>query len=322
MVSPSERKTAARVLIKQWGYSENKGCDLAGISRTGFRYVPVEREDEAELTERIKELARRHKRYGYRMIAELLKREGRNVNHKRVHRIWKKEGLQLPRRRPRRRRRGKTVQIVNKAEHRNHVWSYDFVEDRTQRGDKLRILVVIDEYTRECIELRVDRSITARKVKDSLSWLFLVRGVPEHIRSDNGPEFIARSLCRWLKEAGCRTIFIKPGSPWENPYVESFNGKLRDECLNREVFRNVKEAKEIVENWRHEYNEFRPHSSLGYKTPLEFAKQCGEEKFSIHCPTSGRRPVSLRLDSESTEPITSALTNVNQNISKEKTLTF
>jgi len=292
MVSPSDRKTAAKVLIGDWGYSQNKGCSLAGISRTGFRYMPRVREDDSQLRERIKELAVKHNKYGYRMIAALLEREGRKVNHKRVHRIWKEEGLQLPRRRPKRKRRGQTAQIVNKAQHKNHVWSYDFVHDSTERGQTLRILVIVDEYTRECLELRVDRSIKSNKVIDSLSWLFLLRGAPQYIRSDNGPEFIARSLCRWLQERECSTIFINPGSPWENPYVESFNSRLRAECLSRELFRNVKEAQQIVENWRREYNEFRPHSSLKYETPAEF---------SLHCPSSGRPPVSLHKGSDSTQ---------------------
>ena len=310
MVSPSDRKTAAKVLIEDWGYSQNKGCALAGISRTGFRYVPRIRKDEADLRERIKELSFKHKKYGYRMIAALLAREGEKVNHKRMHRIWKEEGLQQPRRGPKRKRRGRTVEIVNKAEHKNHVWSYDFVQDSTERGRTLRMLVIVDEYTRECLELRVDSSITSRKVIDSLSWLFLLRGTPKYIRSDNGPEFIARSLCQWLEEQGCSTIFIKPGSPWENAYVESFNSRLRAECLNREIFRNKKEAQEIVENWRREYNEFRPHSSLGYETPAEF---------SLHCPSSGRPPVSLRKGSEATRNV---ITDENNITRKGPTPTF
>lgn len=309
-MSPSDRKTAAKVLMQDWGYSQNKGCALAGISKTGFRYTPREREDETYLRERIEELAVKHKKYGYRMIAALLEREGMKVNHKRVHRIWKEEGLQLPRRGPKRKRRGQTVEIVNKAQHKNHVWSYDFVHDATERGRTLRILVIVDEYTRECLELRVDRSITSSKVIDSLSWLFLLRGAPRYIRSDNGPEFIARTLCRWLKEQGCSTIFIKPGSPWENAYVESFNSRLRAECLNRELFTNLKEARKIVENWRREYNEFRPHSSLGYETPAEF---------SLHCPSSGRPPVSLRKGSEASQNVITDQFDITR---KEPTPTF
>jgi transposase InsO family protein len=213
-----------------------------------------------ELTERIKKLVKKHGRYGYRRIAVMLRREGKLVNTKRVHRIWKLERLQIPCRRPKRRRYGP-----------NHVWSYDFVEDRTERGNKLRLLNVIDEFTRECLAIRVEPSMPAAKVIATLSWLFKLRGTPEHIRSDNGPEFIADALRDWLGKSGCATIYIEPGSPWENPYIESFNGKLRDECLNREIFANGAEARVIIENWRMEYNTQRPHSSLDNLTPVEFA---------------------------------------------------
>ena len=166
---------------------------------------------------------------------------------------------------------------MHKAEYPNHVWSYDFVEDRTERGGKLRILVIIDEYTRECLAIRVEPSIPALVVTRMLEWLFLTRGVPKYIRSDNGPEFISKAVCQWLKESGCRSLFIRPGSPWENGYIESFNDKLRDECLNREIFRNGKEAQAIVEVWRQEYNNYRPHSSLGYLTPAKFARRYYEK---------------------------------------------
>jgi putative transposase len=236
-------------------------------------YQARRRRDEAVLTRRIHELAVRRSRYGYRRITVLLRREGTWVNKKRVHRIWKAEGLSLPLRRPRRRRMGPAGEIVNKAKYPNHVWSYDFLEDRTERGGKLRILVIIDEYTRECLAVRIAPSIPARAVVEALEWLFLSRGVPKHLRSDNGPEFVARVVCEWLEKAGCQTIFITPGSPWENGYVESFNDKLRDECLNREVFRNGREAQVVAEAWRQEYNNDRPHSSLGYLTPADFTRQ-------------------------------------------------
>jgi len=244
-----------------------------GLSRSLVSYIARRRRDEAKLIKKIHKLAIRHSRYGYRRIAVLLRREGWDVNRKRVHRIWKSEGLGLPRRRPRRRRMGTVGEMINKAEYPNHVWSYDFVEDRTERGGKLRILVIIDEYTRECLAIRVEPSIPASVVIEVLEWLFLTRGVPKHIRSDNGPEFISKAVCQWLKESGCSSLFITPGSPWENGYIESFNDKLRDECLNREIFRNGKEAQTIVEAWRQEYNNHRPHSSLGYLTPTEFARQ-------------------------------------------------
>ena len=236
-------------------------------------YISRQRRDEVELVRKIHELAIHHGRYGYRRITILLRREGRKINRKRVHRIWKSEGLGLPRRRPKRYRVGPRGEIVNKAEYPNHVWSYDFLEDRTERGSKLRILVIIDEYTRECLSIKVAPSIPALVVLGILEWLFMVRGAPKFIRSDNGPEFIAKVICRWLKDNGCQTIFINPGSPWENGYIESFIDKLRDECLNREIFRNGKEAQAIVEGWRQEYNNYRPHSSLGYLTPAEFARR-------------------------------------------------
>jgi putative transposase len=253
--------------------SERHACVVVGLSRSLVRYIAIRRKDEAALIKEIHKLAIRHSRYGYRRITVLLQREGFKVNKKRVYRIWKSEGLSLPQRRPRRRRRGVTGGIVNKAEYPNHVWSYDFVEDRTERGGKLRILAIIDEYTRECPAIKVKPSIPASEVIQVLEWLFLTRGVPKYLRSDNGPEFVSKAVCQWLKKSGCQTLFIKPGSPWENGYIESFNDKLRDECLNREIFRNGKEAQAIVEAFRQEYNNYRPHSSLGNLTPADFARQ-------------------------------------------------
>jgi len=262
-----------KCLVDQRRCSERRACRLVGMSRSVVRYAARERGDEVELVSKIHELAVGHGRYGYRRVTVLLRREGWKVNRKRVHRIWKAEGLSLPLRRPRRRRVGPVGEIVNKAEYPNHVWSYDFLEDRTERGGKLRILAIIDEYTRECLSTRIAPSIPASTVLEVLEWLFLVRGIPKYVRSDNGPEFIAKAVCQWLKGSGCQTIFINPGSPWENGYIESFIDKLRDECLNREIFRNGKEARTIVEAWRQEYNNYRPHSSLGYLTPAEFAKR-------------------------------------------------
>ena len=262
-----------KYLVKQMGNSQRRACAVVRIPRSLVRYIVRRRKDEAELIRKIHKLAIRHSRYGYRRITVLLQREGIRINKKRVHRLWKSEGLGLPRKKPKRRRIGPTGEIVNKAEYPNHVWSYDFVEDRTERGGKLRILVIIDEYTRECLATRVEPSIPASAVIETLEWLFLTRGVAKYIRSDNGPEFIARAVCQWLENSGCQALFINHGSPWENGYIESFNDKLRDECLNREIFRNGKEAQTIVETWRQEYNNYRPHSSLGYLTPAEFARR-------------------------------------------------
>jgi putative transposase len=231
MVGPLARRSAADYLVKERKCSRRRACLVVGISRSVVRYVARQREDEVELSDKVHKLAARNSRYGYRRITVLLRREGCKINRKRVHRIWKTEGLSLPLRRPRRRRVGPAGEIVNKAEYPNHVWSYDFIEDRTEKGGKLRTLAIIDEYTRECLAMRVEPSIPAKAVVKVLEWLLLTRGVPKYLRSDNGPEFISRAVCEWLKENGCQTVFITPGSPWENGYIESFFDKLRDECL-------------------------------------------------------------------------------------------
>lgn len=223
MVSPSAKRLAARYLIGERGYSERRACSVVKLDRSSFRYDPRPRAGEAELVRHIRELADQRKEYGYRRIAALLNREGANVNKKRVHRIWKEEGLQQPLRRPKRRRRGPKGEVIRKAEHPNHVWTYDFLEDRTERGGKLRILTVLDEYTRECLAILVDRSIPARAVIEVLDGLFLTWGAPEYLRSDNGPELMANAVQEWLKGKGW--IYIEPASPWENPYIESFNGR-------------------------------------------------------------------------------------------------
>ena len=263
-----------RYLCDSKGCSVRCACRVVGISRSALGYRERPKPDEEALRKRIRVLAGENGRYGYRRITALLHREGEVINIKRVHRIWKSEGLALPVRRPRRRQYGPKGEVLRKAEHPLHVWTYDIVEDRTERGSKLRILTVLDEYTRQSLAIWVGRSISAQTVVQNLKWLFLDRGTPEYIRSDNGPEFIAVAVREWLAESGCKTMYIEPGSPWENPYVESFNGKLRDECLNREIFRNGLEAQIVIENWRQEYNHYRPHSSLGYMTPEEFAGRC------------------------------------------------
>lgn len=253
--------------------SQRRACSLVGISRSTARYCQRVGLDESKLRDEIRKLAEKHKTYGYRFITALLCREGWEVNHKRVYRIWKEEGLQLPRKKKKRRRVGPKGEVVNKATHPNHVWSYDFVEDRTEFGVKIRVLNIIDEYTRESLFQRAERSLPAAKVIDTLDWLFQIHGAPEYIRSDNGPEFVAGKVQDWLEKQNCKTMYIEPGSPWENAYIESFNGTFRRECLDRNLFRNLKEAQGMIEKWRIKYNEERPHSSLGYKTPKEFAEK-------------------------------------------------
>ncbi len=214
-------------------------------------------------------LASEYGRYGYRRITVLLKWEGFRVNHKRVERIWREEGLKVPAKQPKRGRLwlndGSCVRL--RPTHRNHVWSYDFVADRTHDGRLIKILTVLDEYSRESLALVVERRLQSDDVLSCLTELFVKHGPPEHIRSDNGSGFTEKVVRHWLKRLGVQTLFIEPGSPWENGYNESFNGKLRDELINREIFYTLKEAQVLIEEWRMEYNTLRPHSSLKYRPP-------------------------------------------------------
>lgn len=271
-MSPQAKRQCVSYLVAEKAYSERKACQLVGIARSSHRYQTKAAGDEKELRAKIHQVANNNQAYGYRLVTGTIRNQGWLVNHKRVHRIWQEEGLQQPRRKPRKRTYGPKGEVKQKATHINHVWSYDFVQDRTEKGQKLRILAVLDEYTRESLAIQVARSITAQDVLHLLDWLFLVRGTPEHIRSDNGPEFVANAVQDWLAQRDCQTIYITPGSPWENPYIESFFATLRRECLDRYLFINSREAQEIIEAWRHEYNRYRPHSSLDYVAPNTFAQ--------------------------------------------------
>ena len=268
-MSPARRRREVEHICKALSLSERRVCRAIGQPRSTQRYKLTLADDEQRLTDRIIELAGKYGRYGYRRITALLRNEGWHVNHKRVERIWRQEGLRVPSRQPKRGRLwlndGSCIRL--RPEYKDHVWSYDFVHDRTHDGRALRILTVIDEYSRESLEVRVERRFTSRQVIDTLAKLFIRRGTPGYIRSDNGPEFTAKAVREWLKKLEIKTLFIEPGSPWENGYNESFNGKLRDELLDREIFYTLKEAKVLVELWRKEYNTIRPHSSLGYKPP-------------------------------------------------------
>jgi putative transposase len=249
--------------------SERRACSALGQHRSTQRKVPRGRDDEAALTADLVELARRYGRYGYRKIGALLKAAGWLVNDKRVERIWRREGLKVPGRQPKKGRLwdGDGSCIRLKPERRDHVWAYDFVEARTHDGRKFRMLNVVDEFTRECLAIRVARKLKGADVIDVLSDLFILRGVPEHVRSDNGPEFIAKSVQSWIAAIGAKAAYIAPGSPWENGFVESFNARLRDELLNGEIFYTLKEAQIIIESWRRHYNTIRPHGARGYKPP-------------------------------------------------------
>ena len=249
--------------------NERRACRVLGQARAVQRYTPQVRDDENALTGRIVELAAVYGRYGSPRITGLLRNEGWLVNHKRVERIWRCAGLKVPKKQPRRGRLwlndGSCVRL--RPERKDHVWAYDFVSARTNEGLALRMLVVVDEWTRECLSIDVARKLNSDDLLERLSWLMATRGAPEHVRSDNGPEFTAHVVRDWLAQVGVKTLFIEPGSPWENEYVESFNGKLRDELLEGEIFYTLREAKIMIEKWRRHYNEVRPHSSLGYKRP-------------------------------------------------------
>ncbi|WP_131120303.1 IS3 family transposase [Lichenihabitans psoromatis] len=273
LLSPARRRRCIDHVIEKFDVSERIACRVLGQHRSTQRKVPKGRTGDASLTADIVELATRYGRYGYRRIAAMLETTGWAVNVKRVERIWRREGLKVPARQPKKARLwlndGSCIRL--RPEHPDHVWSYDFVEDRTHNGRKFRMLNVIDEYTRECIAIRIDRKLKSTDVIDVLSDLFILRGVPGHVRSDNGPEFVAKAVRDWITAVGAKTAFIEPGSPWENGYCESFNSKLRDELLNGELFYSLAEARIVIEGWRKHYNTLRPHSSLGYRPPAPIA---------------------------------------------------
>ena len=279
MVSPRDRRRAVEHLMTDRGLSQRHACQLVGLQRSSARYQTHQRQDESKTIALVRTYAEEQPMYGYRIIAALLKQDGYPINRKRVYRIWRQEGLQLPRRKAAKRRYGDSTGQLQRATHPNQVWSYDFLESRTERASKLRMLTILDEYTRECLTIQVARSISSRQVIQLLEWLFLVRGAPSYLRSDNGPEFIAFALQQWLRDHHCHTLYIKPGSPWENPFIESFNGTFRAECLNRWLFANGQEAQLVIEQWRQAYNHHRPHSSLGYLPPAAFAEKL---KLSLH----------------------------------------
>jgi putative transposase len=268
-VSPARRRACIEHVMDALRVSERRACQALGQHRSTQRKVPRGQPDEEQLTADLIELARRYGRYGSRKISALLRASGWLVNDKRVERIWRREGLKVPAKQAKRGRlwdnHGSCIRL--RPERPNHVWSYDFVEERTHDGRKFRMLNVIDEYTHECLSIRVARKLKSADVIDVLSDLFILRGVPAHIRSDNGPEFIAKSVQAWITGVGVKTAYIAPGSPWENGYVESFNARLRDELLNGEIFYSLKEAQIVIESWRRHYNTIRPHASLRYRPP-------------------------------------------------------
>jgi transposase InsO family protein len=276
------------------GLSERLACQTVGLSRSTYRYQPRpatrSQPNEQQLREQIIALAHKHRRFGYRRVTALLRRGGAVVNHKRVQRIWRAEKLSLPQRAKKRRKpSGPPAALPHKALRRGHVWSYDFIFDRTEQGQPLKMLVVLDEFTRECHKIKVGLQLDSHDVIAVLGELVPQQGAPQFVRSDNGGEFIAARVQQWLEQQGSATVHIAPGHPWENAYTESFNGKFRDECLNQEVFWNERHAQVVVEDWRVWYETQRPHSALGYKTPAEVVVELaghGNGDNSASCPHS------------------------------------
>ena len=261
---------------RQIHVSQRRVCKTLGQPRATQRGRRLRPDRDKALVLKLRRLARRYPRYGYRMITALVRREGWWVNRKRIYRLWRQEGLQVPRRAHKRRRCGdsKNGCTRKKARYPNHVWTYDFLFDQTEDGRRLKLLPVVDEFTRECLTLEVARHMEAQDVIGVLEYLFALRGAPGYLRSDNGPEFVAQRIKAWLAERQTGPLFIEPGSPWENAYIESFNSRLRNEFLNGEVFGSLKEAQVLAEQHRLEYNHRRPHSALGYRTPAAFAATC------------------------------------------------
>ena len=295
MVSPSSRRRAVKSAVEEGLGSALQACRAIGLARSSF-YRPCKRRlISRRVHKQVLELSEKHPRYGYRRITALLRRAGLTINPKRVQRLRRMEGVQVRQKQTRTRRLGLQETTRLRATKPREVWSWDFVEDQTENGSRFRILTLLDEYTRQCLAMHAGWSIRAVDAIIVIEAAIERYGVPQHLRSDNGPEFIAYAIRDWLKERAIKTLYIKPGSPWENGHIESFHDKLRDECLNRELFGTLAEARVILESWRVEYNEERPHSSLSYQTPGEFARRVC--KFELQS-ASGLLPFKLANDNK------------------------
>ena len=300
-MNPERRRRTVKTVRCRLGHdkvSERRVCRALSQPRSTQRYRARKPYADRQLIGEMRRLVESLPRYGSARVHQLLAGTepsgGWRVNFKRVHRLWKQEYLQVPQKQVKRRRLPGTSAnscIRYRATHRNHVWSYDFVTDRTEDGLQLKLLVVIDEFTRECLAVEAARSFTARDVKLTLQYLFAVRGSPQHIRSDNGPEFVAKEIQRWLNQALVRTLYINKSSPWENGYVESFNGKLRDELLDRELFLGLDEARYVLDEWRNDYNHRRPHSGIGWQTPVAYAARMNDADGAFPPATLADPPV-------------------------------
>ena len=273
MVSPAQKKQAVAYVVDQRLCSERRACRYLGVHRSTYRYpVKSPLPQQVQLHQRIVSLSWQYPRYGYRRIRAVLEREGWSVSRKQVQRIRRKEGLKVHPKPQRISRQGVSTGLPTQATHRNHVWTWDFIFDRTDKGSTLKMLTMLDEYTRQCLAIRVERQIRSGQVLATRWQAMMQYGIPEHIRSDNGTEFIAGKIQRWLRVNQIKTLYIEPGSPWQNGYIESFHSRFRDECLNREWLLNLREARGVIEDWRQHYNTERPHSRLGYLSPENYIK--------------------------------------------------
>ena len=264
---------------RKLGVSERRACGVLKQARSTQRYNLKRPDKDKPVIKDLLDLHVKHPRYGYRRITIKLKEKGWFINFKRVYRLWRQESLKVPRKQYKRLCDGSSDNACHRKrpEHYNHIWSYDFVTERLENSRKVRLLVVLDEFTRECLALDVAKSFKGNDVVEVLRYLFAVRGCPDYIRSDNGPEFVSKAVKKWLEVSQVKTLYIAPGSPWENGYVESFNSKLRDELLNRELFLHIDELRYVADRWRMDYNHYRPHSSLDYMAPAAFASRCLEQ---------------------------------------------
>ena len=294
MVSPARKRDAVTHLKQKLEVPERRACLVINQPRSTQRYRAQRPVKDAWLVKRLYELSRKYPRYGYRRITATLKREGIKNNEKRVARLWRQEGLRVPTRVHKRRRLGDSSGSSQRkcSTHMNEVWCYDFVYDQTEDGRRLKWLPLCDEFTRENIALEVSRRIEAKDVIRVLEVAVAQRGAPKYIRSDNGPEFIAKAVRDWIESKGFETLFIEPGSPWQNPYSETFNSKLRDELLNMESFGSVLEAKVLGKEYRRIYNEERGHSSLDYLTPSEYARHCQLTDCATLHPSADRNKIT------------------------------
>jgi putative transposase len=285
VVSPAHRRAAAQHVVRAGLCSQRTACRYLGLARSTYRYQGrVRTAAEEQLRQRLHALTLKHPRYGYRRMAAVLRQEGWRVGQRQIQRLRRDEGLRVPPTKRKLVRRGRSTGLPTTATARNQVWTWDFIADATVRGGALRILTILDEYTRECHVLRVDRALRSADVLEWLQKAIAEHGAPQYLRSDNGSEFIAKIVQRWLAEQQIKTIYIEPGSPWQNGFVESFHGRFRDECLNREQLWTLTEARVVIGDYRGEYNQFRPHSRLGYLSPARFAGRI--------CPSPA--PVGLR----------------------------